>query len=293
MSKKRFKYSDFCQSCRRALGTDEKIVYVEEGSSRFFCSEKCIRSYYDPMAEFYRQEMQGIRDPHDIPEADFSEYESYAPLCLSNPDEVWMDQSENGENVYYYLANFTNEGGKFSYVVMCFCMEMEPTYILLSFPTRDKKLVEEFRRGEKLELADPVEESAAAEPEVSPHLNEDFLAKQGNAIEEEMLRHRGPKDIPKAEFDDYAHLMEQTIENPDEVWELQDAGDANTLLTLISQQEENLHYVVICTYDQKQENQESWRVIYNFPTNDPSLVQRYRRGVLREGGDGASASFLH
>jgi hypothetical protein len=50
---------------------------------------------------------------------------------------------------------------------------------------------------------------------------------------------------------------------------------------------------VICTYDQNQENQESWRVIYNFPTNDPSLVQRYRRGVLREGSDGSTASFLH
>lgn len=292
MSKKRFKYSDFCQSCRRALGADEKIVYVEEGSTRFFCSEKCIRAFYDPMAEFYRQEMLGIRDPHDIPEADFSEYESYAPLCLSHPDEVWMDETENGEVVYYYLAGFTNEGGKFSYVVMCFCMEMEPTYILLSFPTRDKKLAEEFRRGEKLELADPADEPAG-EPEVSPLLTDDFLAKQGNAIEEEMLRHRSPKDIPKAEFDDYAHHLEQTIENPDEVWELQDAGDANTLLTLIAQPEENLHYVVICTYDQKQENQESWRVIYNFPTNDPALVQRYRRGVLREGTDGASASFLH
>lgn len=292
MSKKRFKYSDFCQSCRRPLGADEKIVYVEEGSSRFFCSEKCIRSYYDPMAEFYRKEMLSIRDPHDIPEADFSAYESYAPLCLSNPDEVWMDTTENGETVYYFLANFTNEGGRFNYIILCFCMEMEPTYLLLSFPTRDKKLVEEFRRGEKIELTESPEE-VVAEPEVSPHVTEDFLAKQGNAIEEEMLRYRGANDIPKAEFDEYAHLLEQTIENPDEVWELQDAGDANTLLTLISQQEENLHYVVICTYDQKQENQESWRVIYSFPTNDPSLVQRYRRGVLREGSDGNTASFLH
>lgn len=289
MSKKRFKYSDFCQSCRTALGNDEKVVYVEENTTRFFCSEKCIRAYYDPMGEHYRKQMVDVRDPHDIPQADFSDYESYAPLCLANPDEIWADTTENGESVTYFLSNFTNEGGKFTYIVMCFCLELEPTYILLSFPTRDKKLVEEFRRGNKVEVQD--EDEPPSEPEVSPVLTEDFLARQGNAIEEEMLRYRSPKDIPKKDFEEHTHLLDQTIENPDEVWELQDEGD-NTLLTLISQHGDNLHYIVICTYDKTSENQEAWRVIYNFPTNDPAMVHRYRRGVIREGTDG-KAAFLH
>jgi hypothetical protein len=129
------------------------------------------------------------------------------------------------------------------------------------------------------------------EPEVSPVLTEDFLARQGNAIEEEMLRHRSPADIPKKDFEEYAHLLDQIIESPDEVWELQDEGE-NTLLTLISQQEDSLHYIVICTFDQGSGSQESWRVVYHFPTNDPALVQRYRRGVMREGTEG-KASFLH
>lgn len=290
MSKKRFKYTDFCQSCRRALGADEKVVYVEEGTNRFFCSEKCIRTYYDPMAEYYRKQMLDIRDPHDISDSEFPDYESYAPLCLANPDEAWIDSTENGETVSVFMANFQNEGGKFTYIVMCFCLEMEPTYILLSFPTRDKKLVEEFRRGQKTEVRQEPEE--VAEPEVSPILTEDFLARQGNAIEEEMLRFRKKTDIPKEEFEEHTHLIEQTIENPDEVWELQDDKD-NTILTLITQQEESLAYVVICTMEISPETgQESWRVIYSFPTNDPALVQHYRRGQLREGGDGR-ANFLH
>ncbi len=290
MSKKRFKYSDFCQSCRCPLGAEEKVVYVEENTNRFFCSEKCIRTYYDPMAEHYRREMMNFRDPHDIPEADFNEYESYAPLCLSHPDELWEDVMENGEKVSYFLSNFTNEGGKFTYIVMCFCLGQEPTYILLSFPTRDKKLVEDFRRGQKMEMQEEAEEPSG-EAGVSAVLTDDFLARQGDAIEEEMLRHRNAKDISPESFEEYTHLLDQTIENPDEVWELQDEGD-NTLLTLISQAEENVSYVVICTYDNNEDQRESWRVIYNFPTNDPSLVQRYRRGQLREGGDG-KANFLH
>jgi len=289
MSKKRFKYSDFCQNCRTPLGNDEKVVYVEESSTRYFCSEKCIRGYYDPMGEYYRKQMVEVRDPHDIPQGDFSEYESYAPLCLANPDEIWADVTENGESITYFLSNFTNEGGKFTYVVMCFCLELEPTYILLSFPTRDKKMVEEFRRGQKVEVQES--EDASPEPEVSSVLTEDFLAKQGNAIEEEMMRHRNPQDIPKKDFDEHAHLLDQTIESPDEVWELQDAGD-NTQLTLLSQHAEHLHYIVICAADQNAENQESWRVIYSFPTNDPAMVQRYRRGVIREGAEG-KAAFLH
>ena len=96
MSKKRFKYSDFCQGCRHPLNPDEKIVYVEESANRYFCSEKCIRSYYDPMAEHYRKQMLEVRDPHDVSEGDFAEYESYAPLCLSNPDEIWVDTTEFG-----------------------------------------------------------------------------------------------------------------------------------------------------------------------------------------------------
>lgn len=293
MTKKRFKYAEFCHKCRKVMGSDDQIVYVEEGANRFFCSEKCIRDYYDPMADYYKGQHVASRDPHDIPEADFTKYESYAPLCLSNPDEVWREETDNGENFYYFIANFTDEGGRFSYVVMCFCLELEPTYLLLSLPTRDRKMVEAFRRGKQLEINSQEKEVASAqEKDMSEALKETFLSKQGNAIEEEMLRYRSKTDIPPGDFDDYTHLLEETIENPDEVWELQDEKN-NTLLTLINQQDEQLHYVVICTQDQGSgEGQESWRVIYSFPTNDPALVQRYRRGALREGAAG-TASFLH
>ena len=293
MSKKRFKYADFCQSCRKVLANDDKIVYVEESSNRFFCNEKCIRAFYDPMSEFYKTTMLGIRDAHDIPESDFAAFESYAPLCLSNPYEVWLEENENGESIHFFMANFMNEGGKFTYIVMCFCLELEPTYLLLSFPTRDKKMVEEFRRGEQLEISNVDSEvNPPSTAEVTAGLKDDFLSRQGQAIEEDMLRHRSATDIPKQEFEEYAHLLEQTIENPNEVWELQDEGE-NTLLTLISQEDENLHYIVICTYDEQAEGRESWRVIYSFPTRDLAMVQRYRRGVLREGSDGSTSSFLH
>jgi hypothetical protein len=293
MAKKQFAYVDFCQSCRKVMQGDEKIVYVEEGSSRFFCSEKCIREYYDPVSEHYRAALAELRDPHDIADTDFGKYESYGPLCLSNPDEVWMDTSEHGENFYYYMGHYSNEAGKFTYIVMCFCLELEPTYILMAFPTRDKKLVAGFRRGKKVDLEE-AEMSEAGEAEITNPLQENMLANQGKALEEEMLRHRGKDDIPAAEFEDFSHFLEQTIENPDEVWELEDAKAA-PILTLISQPEEGTYYIVICTFEPGagEDAQQSWRVIFNFPTRDQSLVQRYRRGAIREGSDGTTTKFLH
>ncbi len=292
MAKKQFTYVDFCQNCRKVMQGDDKIVYVEEGSNRFFCSEKCIREYYDPVSEHYRAALAELRDPHDIADTDFPKYESYGPLCLSNPDEIWVDTSEHGETFFYFIGNYSNESGKFAYVVMCFCLELEPTYILMAFPTRDKKLLAGFRRGKKI---DPEEvEMEAAEQEIPTQIQEDLLANQGKALEEEMLRHRQKDDVPASEFDDYSHLLEQTIEAPDEVWELQDEKES-PILTLISQPEESLYYVVICTFEPGaigEGAQESWRVIFNFPTKDQSLVQRYRRGVIREGNDGTT-KFLH
>lgn len=294
MAKKHFKFTDFCQCCRKVMGPEDNIVYVEEDSGRYFCSEKCIRQYYDPMGEHYKKLHMSERDNHDIPEADFPQFESYAPLCLSNPDEVWRDESDSGETCFFFIGNYMDQGGAFSYVVMCFCMEFEPTYILLSFPTRDKRLVDKYRVGARVDMtkAEADLAVASAEPEMEPAVPDAVLARQARALEEEMLRHRSKGDIPPTDFEEHAHLLEHTLENPEEVWELQDEKN-NTILTLIAQPEEDLYYVVICNFEESAEGRENWRVLYHFPTRDSSLAQHYRRGMLREGaGGGASSSFI-
>lgn len=293
VARRRFKYAEFCQSCRKVMSSDDQIVYVEESSTRYFCSEKCIRTYYDPMADYYRKAHFAIRDAHDIPEADFTQYESYAPLTLNSPDEVWSETNEHGETFFFFLKSFMNEGGSFFYSVMCFCLELEPTYVLFAFPTRDKKMVEEYRRGKRVETTNLENEiESVAEPELGTHAEAELLSKQGNAIEEEMLKHRSKTDIDPKEFDDYAHLLEQAIESPDEVWEISDDHE-HSLLTMILRGDDGMHYVVICSADPRaEEGQENWRVLYSFPTKDPDLVQIYRRGNLREGNSSGTTSFM-
>jgi hypothetical protein len=290
MAKKHFKFMDLCHSCRKVMGAEDQIVFVEEDAGRYFCSEKCIRDFYDPLGDEYKKLHMAERDPHDIPETDFIKYESYAPLCLSNPDELWRDVSENGEVVNIFIGNFTDQGGAFYFVVAGYCMDQEPTYILLAFPTRDRRLVDKYRVGTKVEISEESQTmSGGGEPEMETVTKDAVLERQARAIEEEMMRHRAKDDIPVTEFEEHAHHLEHTLENPSEIWELED-GKSHVTLTMISQPEEDFYYVVICQQEDPLGGQEAWRVLYAFPTKDEKLVQRYRRGQLQAGGSSGGAS---
>ena len=283
MRNKSFKYGYFCQSCRKELELDDQVYFVEENTGNYFCSEECIQDFYGPMARYYYQEHLKIRDPHDVSADDFEQYEKYASICVENPTEVWVDDGDSGEKYYYFFSEFSDEGGEFTYIVMTFCLEEEPTFVLMAFPTRDVNLVQVYRRGKREEL-DQVEFEMRTP--VEQGLNPDILSsgadERGIVIKEEMLRNRRKSDIKQNEFKEHSYLLDETIENPDEAWEVDSDGD-DMLLTLITQHDNSLHYVVICALDSGDEAHMTWRVLYHFPTDDPALVQRYRRGLPREG----------
>lgn len=291
MKRGSFHYGHFCHACRKNIALNDQVFFVEEGSGRYFCNQECIQRYYEPVAEFYYKQHLAMRDIHDIPESDFSKYEKYISLCIDKPEEVWLDRGEEGEEHYYFIANFSNEGGKFTYVIMSFCLEKEPTYILLSFPTRDAKLVEEFRRGSKLDFREKEIDTKDGNLKKHAFYVPAVFDNRSKALEEEMLRYRKKNDIKVWDFEDHSFLLNETIENPDEAWEL-DSENESMMLTLISQHSEALHYVVICGLNKnEEENITTWCVLYHFPTDDTSLVEKYRRGVMRRGV--GSLRFIH
>lgn len=285
MKKKTFKYGYFCQSCRKELELDDQVFFVEDTTGSYFCSEDCIQDYYGPVASHYYQQHIQMRDPHDIPETEFDRYEKYATLCLEKPKEVWVDEGEANEQYYFYISEFSDAGGSFSFVVMCFCLEQEPTFILLSFPTRDKALATAYRKGRKVDLRlEEVDVKQPVEQGIDGSHSQAPIDERGIALMEEMLKNRSRADIKQRDFEEHAFLLDETIENPDEAWEMDSQDEDDMLLTLISQHDETLHYIVICARDRGDEGHATWRVLYHFPTGDAALVQRYRRGTPREGG---------
>lgn len=290
MKRKVIKYGYFCQNCRKELELDDQVFFVESASGNYFCSEPCIQEFFGPVAQFYFQQLVKIRDSHDIPTTDFEKYEKYASLCMETPQEVWVDEGESGEQYFIFISEYSDAGGSFWYVAMTFCLEGEPTFVLLSFPTRDRALVQGFRRGRPV---DKRIEEGDSKPPVEQGLENSLLQpsldERGIALMEEMLKNRSRSDIKPADFEEHSYLLEETIENPDEAWEMDAQDHKDALLTLITEHGEKLHYVVICALDKGDESQATWRVLYHFPTGDSGLVQRYRRGSQRD----ASASELN
>jgi hypothetical protein len=284
MRKKTFNYGHFCENCRKELELDDQVFFVEDATGDYFCSEECIQEYYGPVSAHYFQQNLSMRDPHDIPSTEFEKYEKYTSLCLEKPKEVWADDGEGGERYYFYISEFSDVGGTFHYIVMCYCLENEPTFVLLAFPTRDKALANAYRKGKKIDLRfEAVESKPPVEQASAGGIQGASLDERGIALKEEMLKNRIKSDIKPDEFEEHSFLLEETIENPDEAWEMDSGDERDSLLMLITQHDEKLHYIVICARDQNKENQATWRVLYHFPTGDPGLVQRYRRGNQREG----------
>lgn len=287
MATKSFAYGHFCQNCRKPLDLDDQVYFVEDKTGNYFCSEPCIQEFYGPMARFYYQEHHKLRDPHDIPEQDFKAYEEYSVLTVDTPDELWLEENDAGEEYYFYIKEFSDAGGKFYYIIMTFCLERDPTFVLLSIPTRDKRILEHYRRGKRITKQDQEQEAQLpvnhAQQSKTPQ-HENIMDERARALKEEMLRNRRKNDIGPNEFDEHSYLLDETIENPDEAWEMEagEEGD-DSILTLITQHDDRLHYIVICGVDDRSDPEApAWRVLYHFPTGDAGLVQRYRRGLPRD-----------
>ncbi len=289
MATKSFAYGHFCQNCRKPLDLDDQVYFVEDKTGNYFCSEPCIQKFYGPMARFYYQEHQKLRDPHDIHEQDFEQFEKYSILTVDSPDELWLEKSNASEEYYFYIKEFSNPGGKFYYVIMTFCLERDPTFVLLSIPTRDKRILDHYRRGKRLakqgeEQEAPLPVNYLAQQSKTPQ-HENLMSERAMALKEEMLRNRRQEDIDTHKFDEHSYLLDETIENPDEAWEMEvgEKGD-DSILTLITQHDDRLHYIVICGVDDHSDTDTpAWRVLYHFPTGDAGLVQHYRRGMPKAG----------
>lgn len=290
IQKKSFAYGHFCQRCRKPLDLDDQVYFVEDQSGNYFCSEPCIQEFYGPVACFYYQEHLKFRDAHDIPPTEFAQYEKYSALTADSPDELWMEECDSGEEFYFHIKEFSDAGGKFYYIIMSYCLEREPTFILLSVPCRDRRLLGLYRRGKRLRTQEVPEQETQLPVNHTlnhnPH-HESMMDERAIILREEMFRNRRKSDIDQRDFEEHSYLLDETIENPDEAWELEagEKGDSS-ILTLITRHDDRLHYVVICGIDEVNSSDKenpSWRVLYHFPTGDEGLVARYRRGMPREG----------
>ncbi len=308
-----------CAHCVKALAPGERALFVEEEVGRSFCSEDCISQYFAPEAERLESEYQKRWVEGDITSEGREELAHLRWSTLQDPDEVWREKTLSGDYRYTLIAGFEDE-------VWCVCLSLflkgEPSFLFLNVVTRNQALVEHYRRGERISWVkrDSKERSSAQNPEFSleqqaldgtviPGIDADLMESagfttapaDGLALDgwstEESLRaavggERRDDDIPPSEFGVYQGCLEETLQDPSELWALEAISDDEEvrLYHFIRQYPESegqgFWYVIVAREVTGSETEEDHlEVLDAFPTRDSDLVGRFRQGRQElEGG---------
>ncbi|MCB9072732.1 MAG: peptidase [Bdellovibrionaceae bacterium] len=250
----------------------EKII-IDEKNKLVFKSEDEVLKYFDKHIQKFESEFLNLRPKNDFSDEEAARLESFLENTLESPDEVWVDSSVKGLPLHIYIKKIESPDEEFYYIALTYVADSIPTFVFLHFPTKSTALVDKYRRGE------PNLDRYASEVE-NGCIEGDALSEGDDlaiGLFKAMMVLRQDDDIGSDEFRDYADLREGTIEEPDEIWR-NNGLDGNTLVNFIkdfSVSGENLYYVVVTLEDT---SSNSHALLFSFPSEDESLVERYRHG---------------
>ncbi len=252
----------------------EQIV-IDESHGLVFHSEDELYDHFLPQIQSLEKEYFTYRGNADIQEKNFAKYEDLLNQVLDDPDEIWEDAvSIHGQQVRAYVGHYTSDQESVYYVALAYATGDVPSFIYLHFPSLDLELVDRFRRGTL--VYDRVLKEVEAGAVEGDALGEgDDLAV---GLYRAMMTLRGEKDVKEEDFKTFEAQRETTIEEADEIWRSNDLN-GNVLVTFIKEFPDegrpDLHYIVVTIEDT---SSSSHALLFSFPTNDLSLVERYRHG---------------
>lgn len=281
-----------CYQCRSLHQTLQELLFVEENSSKGFCSEKCIEKFYSPLLSYYEnQEILLRKDLNLVDETvlfGVSDEEVMKRL-IESPDEVWRLTNELGEEIYTYIKFFN----KAYFIVLCTAFKNEPSYIFNTTKTSDERLVNEYRIGnvvtrENRKLQDL----------------EEIIERKKSEILATLLQADTEDDIEMERYTDYDHFLEETMREADEIYEHKDKyGDVMvTYIKSFRDHGAGIFYIVVCLKSDspslknlEQEisglNAEEDRVrdlmtifpVMAFPTRSGAVYREFKQGKLISG----------
>lgn len=260
------------------MAVEEEIIIDRENNLIFSSEEEVLKYFAAPIAQLEKEFLK-MRTPEDYDDEESLKKESELEDLLQSPDEVWEDHDTvSGFTVYNFIKCFEDTENEeiYFYVAVAYLAEETPTFVFLHFPTRFDLLCDHYRRGQII-FDRTKDDKSAAGIEGDALTEGDELA---TGLYKSMLIVRNPNDIDESLFQNYAELREETIEEADEIWR-NTSMNGYTLVTFIkdfSRAEEGaelLFYVAVTLED---EGSNSHSLLFSFPSNDESLVERYRHG---------------
>lgn len=309
------KAGETCEHCNRPIGVQERALFVEEEIGRVFCSEPCIAQFFQPQIERLEKEYERRLTAGDLRGSEREALDHLRWITLQEPDEIWREKTLSGDLRYTLISEFQPGERRVWCVCVCLFLRGEPSFLFIAFPTRNAAMVNQYRRGERVAVERPArqQESPRSAAEGAGTPSEATPGQQGEAqgqessplsdrlgepwTEEEtirarMLRDRRSDDVPAEEFALYQGCMEETLESPDEVWTLPvaESGDSEHdpeasfliyhFIKYYAEERPPIWYVIVA---RETEGEEHLEIVDVFPTRDPTLVERYRRGEQEVG----------
>jgi hypothetical protein len=271
----------YCTECKAILAGLDKLLFIEEKSTKGFCSEACIEDFYSPLIRHFDRLLVNARTELKIDQPEKINFnlsdKEFVDQVVANPSEIWKVSNELDEEIYTYIKHFED----FSGVIVSKVYEGVASFVLLSTQTKSKQLLAELRVGERIS-------SAILDTEVPEGFTEEdfnfmqLLENKKSVLLASLLEKRKDDDISFEDFTVYEPCFNETLESPDEVFEKKDyEGDVFFIyIKSFILESKNIFYIISCL--KRKENEDSQEVnvfpVLAFPTNDLELYSEFRTG---------------
>lgn len=272
---------DKCAFCETDLKNEKNVLFVEEDVGRVFCSEPCIVSYFSHDIERMEQEYLSSVQPWDFTAEERERLSELRWDTLANPQEIWCEKSISGDNRYTLISEYLE--GTDTYWVVCLSLFLrgEPSFLYLAFPTRDRNMIDKYRRGEQVQWVKEGEKkeiSISEKAEIADRLAEPWTADE--TLRAQLIKERRLDDIPEEDYGRYQACVEETLQGPDEIWNLQtDEKSSARLFHFIKNYSDTAPPYWFIIVAREAGSGDEIEVVDAFPTKDPELVGKYRQGI--------------
>ena len=301
-------HEESCAQCSADLKDSERALLVEEENGRLFCTEECISTFFSPEVERLEKQYFKLLSPGDLAPEEREKYSHLRWVTLEEPDEVWREKTLTGDHRYTLISEFKLGAKSIWCVCVCLFLRGEPSFLYLAFPTKNAAMVNQYRRGERMQWNKPKAGQQANKPPLEAGAEGDDASKTdglaGEWTEEETRMAtlgslRRTDDIAPEDFQLYQGCLEQTLEAPDEVWSLTPDTDVPQeetsedplrvfhFLRHYTDQKPGHWYVIVA---RETEEGDQIEILEAFPTRDENLVQGYRQGHREDEAENETSS---
>ncbi len=311
----------FCSHCRHQIFDLGDVLLVENNFPRGFCSESCIEEYFASVIEYFDQFELILRKKYSLEKDPYEELSTHGPYLtetLASPKEIWLNKNEMGEEIYFYHCPINNRHHQFTMIAVCLVFERKPSYVLFQLASQDERLINAFKQGMRIQNIqeflshaplkvnpdkdlqkqnkneenqeenqddDLIKEQSSANKMTEVQLDlqtTEVVDQKKSAFLAELIHHRSNNDIPMEDFYLYENYLEETLEDPDEVFQSKDdAGDhVFTYIKSYAQNNISFFYLVLCFKidNKKVKNGDVLLPVLSFPSLDGELYLKYKKG---------------